>query len=64
MPTITRIPDFSGELIVPGNDMYDRYRAVWNGIVDRLPAAILRCASTQDVVPAVRFAREAGQETP
>src|SRR2546423_708485 len=62
MPTITRIPDFGGELILPGNEAYDRNRAVWNGIVDRRPAAILRCASSRDVVAAVRFAREAGLE--
>jgi FAD/FMN-containing dehydrogenase len=35
---------------------------VWNGIVDRRPAAILRCASPEDVVAAVRFAREADLE--
>jgi FAD/FMN-containing dehydrogenase len=56
------IPGFRGELILPGSDGYDRNRAVWNRIVDRRPSAILRCASTDDVVAAVRFAREADIE--
>ena len=62
MATVTRIPEFGGELILPGDESYDRNRAVWNGIVDRRPAAILRCASSQDVIAAVRFARDAGLE--
>jgi FAD/FMN-containing dehydrogenase len=62
MASVTRIPEFGGETILPGNEAYDRNRAVWNGIVDRRPIAILRCASSQDVVAAVRFAREAGLE--
>src|SRR5438128_3878745 len=62
MATVTRIPEFGGELILPGDESYDRNRAVWNGIVDRRPAAILRCASSQDVIAAVRFARGAGLE--
>src|SRR5690348_9879504 len=62
MATVTRIPEFGGEIIVPGNVTYDRNRTVWNGIVDRRPAAILRCSSSHDVVAAVRFARDAGLE--
>ena len=62
MAAVTRIPDFGGELILPAHDAYDRSRAVWNGIVDRRPAAILRCTSPEDVVAAVRFAREADLE--
>ena len=62
MAAVTRIPEFGGELILPGDEAYDRNRAVWNGIVDRRPAAILRCSSSRDVVVAVRFARDAGLE--
>ena len=62
MAAVTRIPGFGGELILPAHDAYDRRRAVWNGIVDRRPAAILRCASDEDVVAAVRFARETDLE--
>ena len=62
MATVTNIPGFGGELIMPTDDAYDRKRAVWNGMVDRRPAAILRCLSTEDVVAAVRFARESQLE--
>lgn len=37
---------------------YDQARLVWNGLVDRYPAVIARCAGTADVVEAVRVARE------
>jgi FAD/FMN-containing dehydrogenase len=33
-------------------------RAVWNAIVDRRPAVIARCVSTEDVVTALRFGLE------
>ena len=59
---MTKIRDFAGELIQPGDGGYDRSRAVWNGMVDRRPAAILRCKSAEDVVAAVRFARESDLE--
>ncbi|GAB3606943.1 FAD-binding oxidoreductase [Conyzicola nivalis] len=47
----------TGELIVPGDPAYDHARRVWNAVVDRRPLAILRCASTDDVVAGVTFAR-------
>src|SRR5438309_5851452 len=62
MAIVTNIPGFGGEIILPGDDAYDRNRAVWNGIVDRRPAAILRCASNEDVAAAARFARESQLE--
>ncbi len=62
MATVDRIPGFGGELVLPGDEAYDRNRAVWNGMVDRRPTSILRCATSQDVVASVRFAREAGLE--
>lgn len=47
-----------GALLVPGASGYDAARDIWNGMIDRRPALILRCAGTSDVVAAVRFARE------
>src|SRR5262245_25527896 len=47
-----------GELIEPEDPRYDAARAVWNGSIDRRPAAIARCAGPADVQAAVRFARE------
>src|SRR2546430_5547514 len=50
--------DFRGDLILPGDDDYDRPRVVWNAVADRYPAIVARCASVQDVTAAVRFARD------
>jgi FAD/FMN-containing dehydrogenase len=47
-----------GEVIDRLHPGYDRARGVWNGLIDRHPAAIARCADTADVVQAVRIARE------
>ncbi|WP_394327980.1 FAD-binding oxidoreductase [Halogranum amylolyticum] len=50
----------AGRLIRPGDAGYDEARAVWNGLVDRYPAAIVRCTGTADVVACVDVAREHG----
>src|SRR5229473_4966307 len=47
----------SGHLIEPGDSAYDQARQVWNGMIDRRPAAIARCATVTDVVTCVEFAR-------
>lgn len=47
-----------GEVIDRGHPEYDRARRVWNGLIDRHPAVIARCAGTADVVAAVKVARE------
>src|SRR5256885_6971301 len=47
-----------GSLLRPGADGYDEARAIFNGMIDRHPALIARCASPGDVVKAVKFARE------
>jgi FAD/FMN-containing dehydrogenase len=44
----------------PGDDGYDAARVSFNGLLDRRPAAIVPCATTDDVVAAVRAARSAG----
>src|SRR6266496_3238024 len=47
-----------GQLLLPGDAGYDDARTVWNALVDRRPAMIVRCASVADVVTAVRTARD------
>ncbi len=47
-----------GSLLAPTDAEYESARHVWNGMIDRHPALIARCASTSDVVHAVTFARE------
>src|SRR5215470_309865 len=47
-----------GTVLRPSDAGYDAARTVWNGMVDKRPALIARCAGTADVVHCVRFARE------
>jgi FAD/FMN-containing dehydrogenase len=47
-----------GDVIAREDAAYDEARAVWNGLIDRRPAAIARCAGVDDVIEAVRLARE------
>ncbi len=49
-----------GEMLWPGVAGYDGARRVWNGMIDRRPALIARCAGAADVAAAVRFARAHG----
>jgi len=49
---------FGGEIVLPGDSGYDEARAVWNGMADRRPAFVVRPAGVDDVVSALRFARE------
>jgi FAD/FMN-containing dehydrogenase len=49
--------DLRGPLLRPGDDGYDAARRVWNGMIDRKPALIARCAGAADVVSAVNFGR-------
>ena len=47
-----------GEIVVPGDAGYDAARTVWNAMVDKRPALIVRCAGAGDVLHSIRFARE------
>ncbi len=49
-----------GSLITPASDEYEVARKVYNGMIDRRPAAIVRCADVADVTAAVNFARQDG----
>ena len=46
-----------GEVLSPGDDGYDEARSVWNAMIDRYPALVVRPSNTDDVVGAVDFAR-------
>ncbi|CAN5723022.1 FAD-binding oxidoreductase [soil metagenome] len=47
-----------GDVYVGGDEGYDVARAIWNGMIDRKPAAIAMVESAADVAAAVSFARE------
>ena len=49
-----------GEVIAPGDGAYGEARRVWNGIIDRQPALVVRCTGNADVIATVAFAREHG----
>jgi FAD/FMN-containing dehydrogenase len=46
-----------GRTILPGDDDFDKSRRVWNGMIDRKPAVIVRCAGVADVIESVNLAR-------
>jgi FAD/FMN-containing dehydrogenase len=48
----------SREVITPSDEGYEDARMVLNAMMDRRPAAVVRCAQTSDVAAAVDFARE------
>src|SRR5262245_46212103 len=47
-----------GQVLTPDSGEYNEVRTIWNGMIDRHPALIVRCATDADVVQAVRFARD------
>jgi len=55
---------FRGEVLLPGEEAYERARKIWNATIDKHPAMILRCSTTSDVVHAVNFAGTAGTCSP
>src|SRR5215469_10676456 len=62
LPTTVRRSHFDGQVLTPGTRGYDSARSVWNGMIDHRPKLIVQCASVDDVVTAVRTARECGLE--
>jgi len=50
----------TGEVVGPAAPDYEEARRIWNGMIDRHPVAIARCANADDVSTCVRFATEHG----
>src|SRR6516225_8281520 len=51
-----------GQIVLPSDPSYGEVRQIWNAMIDRRPALIVRCAEASDVPHAISFARENGLE--
>jgi FAD/FMN-containing dehydrogenase len=49
-----------GALCLPGEPGYDTARTIWNAMIDRRPALVVRAAGAADVIQTVNLAREHG----
>jgi FAD/FMN-containing dehydrogenase len=49
-----------GEVITPNDSGYEEARRVYNGMIDKRPAAVVRCAGPADVAAAIAVARDEG----
>src|SRR5262249_39033665 len=47
-----------GQAIEPQDQGYDETRALYNGMIDKRPRMIARCANAADVISAVNFGRD------
>jgi len=47
-----------GSVYLSGDDGYDAARTIWNAMINRRPAVIVRPAGASDVITAVRFAKK------
>jgi len=54
-PLLARL---KGPALLPGDPTYDDARSLWNAMIDRRPAVVVRCLGTADVLACVQFARE------
>ena len=52
----------SGNVLLPHDDRYEEARRIHNGLIDRRPAVIVRCAGATDIAEAVKLARSNGLE--
>jgi FAD/FMN-containing dehydrogenase len=50
----------NGQLLQEGDAGFDEARQIWNAMIDRRPAMIVRCAGVKDVSACVAFARDNG----
>ena len=50
----------TGTMALPGEAAYDEARRVWNGMIDRRPAAVVHAGSDDDIAATIRMARDHG----
>lgn len=51
-----------GEVAHPGDPIYEEATSIWNGMIDRRPALVVRPRTVDDVVRTVELARDGGIE--
>lgn len=51
------LANIKGQIIYPDDKNYDQARLVWNGMIDRYPAVIVRCSTVDDVILAIKAAK-------
>jgi len=49
-----------GNVILPDDPAYPEARKIWNAMIDRRPAVIVKCADAADVPHSISFARDNG----
>jgi FAD/FMN-containing dehydrogenase len=47
-----------GQVVLPKDAEYDEVRKIWNAMIDKRPAVIIRCSEAKDVPISIAFARE------
>ncbi len=50
----------AGSVIEPQDPLYDEARAVWNGMIDVRPRAVIRAGAVGDIDPVLHTARRTG----
>ncbi len=49
-----------GDVILPGDEAYEQARRVYNAMIDKRPAVVVKCVDASDVMAAVKVARSEG----
>lgn len=47
-----------GQVLISGDVGFEESRTVWNGMIDKKPAIVVRCLGTADIIACVQFVRE------
>src|SRR3989454_5340936 len=50
--------ELHGEIVRPQDEGYNDARKIWNAMIDRRPALIVRCRDAEDVTRSIAFARD------
>ncbi|WP_409338703.1 FAD-binding oxidoreductase [Halalkalicoccus ordinarius] len=50
--------EFRGDVLVSTDDGYDEARSIWNAVIDKAPAVVVRPLGASDVMTAIAFAHE------